>query len=192
MSLEATTNAIEDYLIDSISFKLQPGASYVTDRRSVSYFPSGSNIYRPVAGTKVIKITLTGDQWLDPSTVQLQFDLENENAAQPLYMLGGPHTCFRRLRVLCGGTVVEDIDQYNRIHEMFHILTNRHNRDLDDVQAFEQRWDEEIFHRLAITSNDGAALTPVTWQAASRSGYIRGGSEENRLLQTLVRAVEPT
>ena len=78
MSLEATTNAIEDYLIDSISFKLQPGASYVTDRRSVSYFPSGSNIYRPVAGTKVIKITLTGDQWLDPSTVQLQFDLENE------------------------------------------------------------------------------------------------------------------
>ena len=29
MSLEATTNAIEDYLIDSISFKLQPGASYV-------------------------------------------------------------------------------------------------------------------------------------------------------------------
>ena len=119
MSLEATTNAIEDYLIDSISFKLQPGASYVTDRRSVSYFPSGSNIYRPVAGTKVIKITLTGDQWLDPSTVQLQFDLENENTTQPLYLLGGPHTCFRRLRVLCGGTVVEDIDQYNRIHEMF-------------------------------------------------------------------------
>ena len=106
----------------------------------------------------MIKITLTGDQWLDPSTVQLQFDLENENGGQPPYMLGGPHTCFRRLRVLCGGTVVEDIDQYNRIHEMFHILTNRHNRDLDDVQAFEQRWDEEIFHRVAVTPNDGAAL----------------------------------
>ena len=38
MSLEATTNAIEDHLIDSISFKLAPGASYVTDRRSVSFF----------------------------------------------------------------------------------------------------------------------------------------------------------
>ena len=37
MSLEATTNAIEDHLIDSISFKLAPGASYVTDRRSVSF-----------------------------------------------------------------------------------------------------------------------------------------------------------
>ena len=41
MSLEATTNAIEDHLIDSISFKLAPGASYVTDRRSVSFFRKG-------------------------------------------------------------------------------------------------------------------------------------------------------
>ena len=39
MSLEATTNAIEDHLIDAISFKLAPGASYVTDRRSVSFSP---------------------------------------------------------------------------------------------------------------------------------------------------------
>ena len=111
MSLEATTNAIEDFLIDSISFKLQPGASYVTDRRSVTFHPQGSNVYKPVQGTKVIKVTMTGDQWLDPSTVQLQYTLVNENAAHPLYLLGGPHTAFRRLRVLCGGTVVEDIDQ---------------------------------------------------------------------------------
>ena len=128
MSLEATTNAIEDYLIDSISFKLQPGAAYVTDRRSVTFHPQGSNVYKPVQGTKVIKIQLTGDQWLDPITVQLQFKVVNEGGAgAPLYLLGGPHTFFRRLRVLCGGTIVEDIDQYNRIHEMFHILTNRHN-----------------------------------------------------------------
>ena len=39
MSLEATTNAIEDHLIDAISFKLAPGASYVTGHRSVSFPP---------------------------------------------------------------------------------------------------------------------------------------------------------
>ena len=92
MSLEATTNAIEDYLSDSISFKLQPGASYVTDRRSVTFHPQGSNIYKPVQGTKVIRITMTGDQWLDPSTVQLQFDL-NHPQDQNLYLLGGPTPC---------------------------------------------------------------------------------------------------
>ena len=41
MSLEATTNAIEDHLIDALSFRLQPGASYVTNRRSVSFFHKG-------------------------------------------------------------------------------------------------------------------------------------------------------
>ena len=94
MSLEATTNAIEDHLIDSISFKLQPGASYVTDRRSVSFFPQGSNIYKPQTGTKVIKIALTGTgEWLDPSTVQLQFQLKNEQDKK-LYLVGGPHSHF--------------------------------------------------------------------------------------------------
>ena len=91
MSLEATTNAIEDHLIDSLSFRLQPGASYVTNRRSVSFFPQGSNIYKSIAGTKVIKINLTGDGWLDPSTVQLQFNLK-KGTDKPLCLLGGPHT----------------------------------------------------------------------------------------------------
>ena len=85
MSLEATTNAIEDHLIDSLSFRLQPGASYVTNRRSVSFFPQGSNIYKPIAGTKVIKVNLTGDGWLDPSTVQLQFTLKNGEAKNSVY-----------------------------------------------------------------------------------------------------------
>ena len=39
-------NSVEDYLIDGLSFKLNPGASYVSDSRSVSYFPAGSNIYQ--------------------------------------------------------------------------------------------------------------------------------------------------
>ena len=91
MPLEATTNAIEDHLIDPLSFRLQPGASYVTNRRSVSFFPQGSNIYKPIAGTKVIKINLTGDGWLDPSTVQLQFTVKN-GESKKLCLLGGPHT----------------------------------------------------------------------------------------------------
>ena len=43
--VDAMVNGVEDYLIEGLSFKLQPGASYVTDRRSVSYFPAGSNVY---------------------------------------------------------------------------------------------------------------------------------------------------
>ncbi len=42
--VEANANGIKDKLIDGLSFKLHPGASYVTDRRSVTYHPQGSNI----------------------------------------------------------------------------------------------------------------------------------------------------
>jgi hypothetical protein len=38
--VDAMANSVEDYLIEGLSFKLSPGASYVTDRRSVSYLYS--------------------------------------------------------------------------------------------------------------------------------------------------------
>ncbi len=65
--LESHALATEDYLIDGLSFKLAPGASYVTNRRSVTFYPQGGNSYTP-NGVKVIRIGLTGDGWLDPST----------------------------------------------------------------------------------------------------------------------------
>ena len=36
--MEAHAQSVEDNLIDSLSFKLRAGASYVTDRRSVTFF----------------------------------------------------------------------------------------------------------------------------------------------------------
>ena len=43
--VDAVANIAEDYLIESFQFKIPPGASYVADRRTVSYFTAGSNIY---------------------------------------------------------------------------------------------------------------------------------------------------
>ncbi len=49
--VEVAANSVEDELIDGFSFKLKPGASYVTNRRSVTFHPQGSNIYKPGSGT---------------------------------------------------------------------------------------------------------------------------------------------
>ena len=54
--VEAIANGIEDKLIDGLSFKMNPGASYVVDRRSVTFHPQGSNIYKPTEGAKLIRI----------------------------------------------------------------------------------------------------------------------------------------
>ena len=123
-TMEAIANSVEDKLIEGLSFKSKAGASYITERKSVTFHPSGSNAYQPQNGTKLIKILMTGDQFLDPSTFRVMFDVTNlaPNADQKLRVLGGAHTFFRRMRVLCSNTLVEDISDYNRVHEMFRIL----------------------------------------------------------------------
>ena len=76
--MEHHAQSIDDALIGGLSYKLKPGASYVTNRRSVSYFASGGNTYSP-NGVKVMKFNLTGGQWLDPSTFRVAFQLNNNN-----------------------------------------------------------------------------------------------------------------
>ena len=133
--VEAHANAVEDFLIEGLSFKLSPGASYVTNRRSVSYFPSGSDTYSPSSGVKVIKLKLNGSDWLDPSTVKLMYTLNNKDATNDLSILDGPHSFFRRARIICGGQIVEDIDDYNRVHQMMTVLTSSEVRKNDAIEG---------------------------------------------------------
>ena len=39
------TYSPEDILIDNLSFKLNKGSSYITDRRAVSFWPTASNVF---------------------------------------------------------------------------------------------------------------------------------------------------
>ena len=140
--MEAHANSVEDRLIDGLSFKLSPGASYIQERKSVTFHPQGSNIYS-TNGTKLIKLLVSGDSWMDPSTFRVMFDLVNmdSDAAKELRPLGGPSSFFRRMRVLCGGQVVEDIDNYNRVHQMFSFLTAEDSSKNVDAEAFGMQWD---------------------------------------------------
>ena len=88
--VEAMANAVEDKLIDGLSFPMNPGASYVIDRRSVAYRPQGSNIYQPQQGTKLVRILLTGDNWLDPTTLRVSFAVYNSHVTAELKILSGP------------------------------------------------------------------------------------------------------
>ena len=142
--MEGVANTVEDRLVDGLSFQLKPGASYVTERKSVTFHPQGSNIYS-TQGTKLIKLLLTGDQWLDPTTFRIMFDLQNNETLASnklLRPLGGPHTFIRRMRILANGAVIEDIDNYNRVHEMFKILNAEDTNKNNDAEAFGQKIDK--------------------------------------------------
>ena len=157
--MEAITNGAEDLLIDALSFKLPNGASYVQERKSSTFWATGSNIYKSSDGVKVIRFQLNGDDnnWLDPSSVIVQFELKNESddTNKKLRPVGGPHLFFKRLRVLAGSQVVEDIMDYGRTVELFKSLQNENVRDNDDIQSFGNRWDSStVLNALPANQDD--------------------------------------
>ena len=174
--METYANSIEDHLIDSLTFKLDPTANYVTNRQSVTYYTQGANIYQSGSGSRVIRFTLSGNgQYLDPSTVRMTFTLCNNGAAnQTLFPVGGPWSFFRRIRLLTGaGAVLEDIDYANRIHEMVHILTSKANRQNDcNVEGFGQYWDSDEVYQYVAGVN-GVTGVDATQRAAARARYAQ-------------------
>ncbi len=158
-------NSIEDYLIDGLSFKLSKGASYVQSRKQVTFWPSGSNIYSTTGGTKVLKIHLNGDAWCDPTSVRIMYDLRNNDttAGKRLRPVGGPWTFWRRMRIMCGGQVVEDIDYYNRTHEMFNSLTSYQSRQNDLIEGFGYSYDSIEDVEWPVLQTAGSGPTQITY-----------------------------
>ena len=174
--MEAITNSAEDYLIDGLSFKLKPGASYVTDRKSSTFWSIGSNAYTPVGGVKLLKFQLNGDDnnWLDPSSVVLQFELVNtatfaSSSADVLRPLGNPALFFKRMRVLAGGQVVEDIQDFGRNSELLASLQNEFVRDNNDIQGFGSRYDSSRVSAI----EDLRVVDPTNLTGAELLGAVK-------------------
>ena len=72
--MAAHAASIPDHLVEGLRFKLSNTANYVTNRRSVTFWPISASSYTP-NGVKVIKIKITADQWLDPHSVTHVFTL---------------------------------------------------------------------------------------------------------------------
>ena len=151
------TFSAEDILIDNLSFKLNKGASYINDRRSVSFFPSGSNIYTPSSGQRVLKIALNAEDntWLDPQSVMVYFTVENTDPSdnKRLRPLSPAYSFFRRARLIAGNQLVEDIDYYNRNHHMMSCLMSKGARDNEDAQSFGYRYDDDLNTRRAVPAS---------------------------------------
>jgi hypothetical protein len=150
--MEHHAQSVEDALIGGLSYKLKSGASYVTNRRSVSFMASGGNQYSP-SGVKVIRFNLTADQWLDPSTFRVMFQLNSGEPAlkfvKPLHW--NPAVFFRRARLIAGGQVLEDIDDFNRLSIMLTALkTSEEQLDIanDGFGNF------DVFEEAASEDND--------------------------------------
>jgi hypothetical protein len=90
------------------------------------------------------------------------FNLNNldTTANKNLRPLGGPWTFFRRMRILCAGQLVEDIMDYNRIHQMIHMMIAKESRENDMAEAFGQAWNEYEWQQGRWDTDDFAGIDP--------------------------------
>ena len=58
---------------------------------------------------------------------------------------------------MVGGAVIDDVDYYNRVHEMMHVLTSKANRDNDDIEGFNTRWDADDWYNGDYINYSGLA-----------------------------------
>ena len=146
--MEIHIQSVEDALIESLRFRLPNSANFINDRRSVTFFPTGGNEFTP-RGTKIIKFMVAGTDWLDPSTVRIQFRLTNTDQNDPPLPLqlttSLPSQFFRRLRILCGGQVVEDIDYYTCAYQMVHNLLPFDRGIIDYTERFGESYLQQGF-----------------------------------------------
>ena len=100
---------------------------HIDSSRSLEYQAVGSNIYSATAGVKVVKFRLSDDRaWLDPTSVRIQYKITNTSTSaapktEDLYPIKA-HGFFNRLRIMTRSSLIEDIGDYNRVHEMFQSL----------------------------------------------------------------------
>ena len=89
----------------------------------------------------------------------LQFDLVNNEASgtKRIRPISSGHSFFRRLRVMAGSSVLEDINDYNKVAELFeNVMKPAQDRENDDVEGFG-------YHH-----GDGITADPATTNGVAR------------------------
>ena len=68
----------------------------------------------------MLRFNISSEDCLDPNSLRIQVDIVNTDTteAKYLYSVSGARGFFSRARLLSCGVVVEEISQYNKVHEM--------------------------------------------------------------------------
>ena len=110
MSVDTFAAAADSALTTQFIHRTPVTNDYVQDRKQSRFYPSGSNVYSS-SGTKVLKINISGEGWLDPYSCHLCMTVTNKEG-DAMTLTNAAYSAFDRCRVFCGGVQVEDIAFY--------------------------------------------------------------------------------
>eukprot|EP00438_Fugacium_kawagutii_P027036 Skav201247 [mRNA] locus=scaffold3106:94322:97027:+ [translate_table: standard] len=158
-----------------INFEGNETSQYITSRRFVNFFPSGSNVYAPNQGNKNIRFNISADDnnYIDLSSIRVFATLQNTDGNQGHFLrpLAGLHAFFQRYMLNVAGQQVQDIIEYNRHCELYECLKPKTVRDMDDIESgANPRWDAD-YHDYA--NGLDVFLQPLTASAdANTAGQV--------------------
>ena len=140
-------------MIISLNFGLPSTSQYITSRRFVNFFPSGSNVYNANSGNKNIRFNISEDDnnYIDLSSIRLFATLQNTDGTRNHFLrpLAGLHGFIQRYTCSVGGQMCQEITDYNRHCELYECLKSKNVRDMDDIESSANpRWDGD-FHDYA-------------------------------------------
>ena len=161
MSLETHIAGAEDKLLDSLHFAGKTSASYVTERRCVSFAPQAASNFTP-NGVRLLRYSLADQSgWLEGSTMRLVMTIHNASANPLRPVVESPASMFRRLRIIANGSaMIEDVEEYGRVHEMFSLLQSSERR----YNAHAEGWGSTDV--TSSTFNDPGRPDPIPGNSA--------------------------
>ena len=171
--MDNITSEANDVMINQLNFGIPETAQYITDRRFVNYFPSGSNIYASNQGNKNIRFYISGEanQYLDLSSVRLFATVQNTDGTREKFLrpLGGLHSFFNRYRATVGGQMVQDIIEYNRHCELFKSFKSKNVNEMDDIESSANPSFDDDYHKYANGLNN---FIDYTTSGATNAGGV--------------------
>lgn len=154
-------------LSESLNFTAPTMAGYARRRSHRALPPLGGSEYglQGSSRTTTMRFRISGDEFLDPSTLCLKFRVTNTNAGNQLIMVAPAYCFFRRMRVLINGYQVEEIDDYNRTCALVDACSDRNAVYAARVkQGF---WNDQVgCNKVAGTVNDSTRTFVVPFRAS--------------------------
>ena len=107
--------------LDTLDFSLPPANTAVVDRRQhVRAYPTSASTLSPT-GTRTVRIRLGGDDFVDASSVRIQYTIkETANAVgKKLVPFCGPWGAWSQVYLRSNGVELDNIPQYGRFHQQY-------------------------------------------------------------------------
>jgi len=105
-------------MLQALSYELPAPSTAIVDRKqSCRAYPSSMSTLS-FTGTRSVKIRLGGEEWIDPSSIRIQFTINNTGTGS-LRPMTGPWGVWQQAFLHSNGVQLDDIGWYGRFHHQY-------------------------------------------------------------------------